>query len=206
MNLLTQKNIQLPGKDETVFRLSLWGPLSGFLIFLIGLLVGVGFFIGSLLSLSLLGMLLSGLYALMMWGISHILFRTLKANRSPANWLARIGPGGILLKYRSYLHDDSPTEDPIALHLARSEIAHARLFREIFSTSDAGGKRQMLRWFLVIQLNHRYLNPDDIKVFVAHTAPTLAIIVVRSWDTGLYADTEPWSASCSCAGAFICVA
>jgi hypothetical protein len=44
----------------------------------------------------------------------------------------RIGPGGILLKYRSYLHDDSPVEDPIALHLSWPEIVDAQLQQEHF--------------------------------------------------------------------------
>ena len=50
----------------------------------------------------------------------------------------------------------------------------------------------------------RYLSP--YKGFCCAYPPIPAVKVVRSWVTVLYADMGPWSASCSCAGAFICVA
>jgi hypothetical protein len=167
MNLLTSRNIPPPRSNETVFRISLSGPLFTFLIFLIGLLIGVALFIYCYLSSVAWGMVLSGIYVLMMWGICHVLFRALVATLSPANWLARIGFDGMLLKYRSYLHDDSPAEDPVALQLSWPEIADAQLQQELYTTTDIDEKRQVQRWFLVLELDARYLDIDRISSALA---------------------------------------
>jgi hypothetical protein len=163
VKLLSKKNIPPIGRDETVFRISFWGAFFSLLFILTGLLAGVAvFFIGYHSSRSAV-MTLSALYTLVMWGICLIIFRTLRATRSPANWLARIGSGGVLLKYRSYLHDDSPGEDPIALHLSWHEIADAQLHQEIHTTTDSDGKSHLKRWFLVIRLDPRFLNIAAVK-------------------------------------------
>ncbi len=163
MNLLSKQNIPPLGRDETIFRISFWGSLFSFLLLLSGLLVGAVLFVVWYRSSNIWGMILSALYALMMWGLCSVIFRTLRAIRSPANWLARIGSGGILLKYRSYLHDDSPGEDPIVLQLAWAEIAAAQLHQEIHSSEDSDGTSRIKRWFLVIKLDPRYLDIDKVK-------------------------------------------
>ncbi|MSN26182.1 MAG: hypothetical protein GJV46_09980 [Geobacter sp.] len=163
MNLLNKQNLPPSTRDETVFRVSFWGSCFSFIFFLLGLLLGAAFLIYSCFLVSILGIVLSGLYTLLMMGVCHIVFRTLVAIRSPSNWLARIGSGGILLKYRSYLHDDSPGEDPIALKLSWLEIADAQLQQELHTTSGIDGKSQIERWFLVIKLDPRYLHIDRIK-------------------------------------------
>ncbi len=160
MNLLSKRDIPPPAGDVTVFRISPWGPLFTFLFFLIGLLVGIALFIYCYQSSIIWGMVLSGLYALIMWGICHVLFRALRATYSPNNWLAQIGSDGILLKYRSYLHDDSPEEDPIALHLSWHEIADVQLQREYHTTIDIDEKHQIQRWFLA-------LHPDSLHVDIS---------------------------------------
>ena len=97
MNLFAKQNIPPPGSNDILFRISLWGPLISLLIFLVGALVGVALFIYSYQASITWGMVLSGIYNLIMWGICHILFRTVTATLSPANWLTRISSGGILL-------------------------------------------------------------------------------------------------------------
>ena len=163
MNLFAKQNIPPPGSNDILFRISLWRPLISLLIFLVGALVGVALFIYSYQASITWGMVLSGIYNLIMWGICHILFRTVTATLSPANWLTRISSGGILLKYRSYLHDDSPEEDPIALHLAWHEIADVQLQQEIHSTIYIDEKRELRRWFLSIKLDSRYINAGKIN-------------------------------------------
>jgi hypothetical protein len=163
MNLLTQNHLQPPRHDETVFRLSLWGPLLTFLLFLLGVLFGVTIFFTCFQSSIIWGMILSGLYTLIMLGLCRVLFHAVRAAFSPSNWLARIGPHGVLLKFRSYLHDDSPEEDPIALQLSWPEILDAQLQQEIHTTTDSDGKSRIARWFLALTLNPRYVDIDRIK-------------------------------------------
>ncbi len=163
MNLLARQSIAPPRRDETVFRLSLWGTLFSFLFVLSGFLVGVALFVVGYHVSRLWVMIVSVLFTLIVGGVCSVIFRTLMAIRSPANWLARIGSGGILLKYRSYLHDDSPGEDPIALHLSWAEITDAQLQQEIHTSTDTDGTSRIKRWFLAIKLNPRYLDIDRVK-------------------------------------------
>lgn len=163
MNFLSKQQIQPPGHDETVFRLSRWGSVLTFLIFLIGLLVGVVLFACSFRSSIIWGMVLSGVYSLLLWWLCRILFRAMLATFSLSNWLARIGHNGVLIKYRSYLHDDFPAEDPIAVKLSWSEISDVQLQQELHTTTDSDGTHRITRWFLAITLNSRYLAVDSIK-------------------------------------------
>ena len=153
MDLLNKRNIPAPAGDDTVFRLALWGPVITFFLFLAGLAFGVAVLAYCYQHAVVWGMVLSGLYVLLMAWICQVLWRALLAALSSANWLARIGSRGILLKYRSYLHDDSPDEDPIAVQLSWAEIAAAQLQEEIHTTMDIDEKRQVRRWFLDIQLD-----------------------------------------------------
>ena len=163
MNLHTRQNMPPPRHNETIFRISLWGALFSFLLILSGLLAGAAFFvIGYHVSRTWV-MIVSALYILIVWVVCSIIFRALMAIRSPANWLVRIGSGGILLKYRSYLHDDSPGEDPVALHLSWAEIADAQLQKEVHSSRDTDGTSRITRWFLAIRLDPRYLDIDRVK-------------------------------------------
>jgi ribosomal protein L7/L12 len=163
MNLFTKNNLPPPRHDETIFRISLWGTLFSFLLVLSGFFGGIALFvIGYHVSRTWV-MIVSALYTLIMWWVCSAIFHTLMAIRSPANWLARIGSGGILLKYRSYLHDDSPGEDPIALHLSWAEIADAQLQQEIHTSSDTDGTSRIKHWFLAIKLDPGYITIDRVK-------------------------------------------
>ncbi len=168
MDFLPKPAIPSPTSGETEFRIAIWGPLITFLIFLFGLLIGVALFIHSYRVSVTWGMVLSGLYVLFMWWLCSLLWRAFMATLSPANWLARIGPGGIVLKYRSYLHDDSPGEDPIAVRLSWAEIADAQLQKEIHTTFDIDEKRDTNRWFLAMKLNTPSHDLERIKSAIAY--------------------------------------
>jgi hypothetical protein len=163
MNLLSKQNIPPAGRDETIFRLSFWGALFSFFLVFAGFLGGAVLFVASYRLASIGGMILAGLYCLLLAWLCSVIFHTLQAMRSPANWLARIGPGGILLKYRSYLHADSPEEDPIVLQLAWAEIAAAQLHEEIHTSEDSDGTSRIKRWFLAIRLDPRFLDIEQIR-------------------------------------------
>lgn len=163
MNLFTRQNIPPPRHDETIFRTSLWGTLFSFLLFLSGFFCVVALFVIGYHASRLWVMIVSALCTLIVGTACSILFKSLMAICSQTNWLARIGSSGILLKYRSYLHDDSPREDPIALHLSWAEIAEAQLQQEIHTSSDTDGTSRIKRWFIAIKLNPRYLDIDRVK-------------------------------------------
>ena len=94
------------------------------------------------------GILLSALYTLIMWGILSCTSACAEGDFLTSQLVGNeLAMAGILLKYRSYLHDDSPEEDPIALYLSWPEITEAQLQREIHTTTDMDGKRQIRRWF-----------------------------------------------------------
>ena len=61
MDFLSKPIIPPPASDETVFRIALWGPLITFLVFLIGLLIGVALFVYCYQESITWGMVLSGL-------------------------------------------------------------------------------------------------------------------------------------------------
>jgi hypothetical protein len=132
-------------------------------MFLAGLFFGFALFVVSYQSSTIVGMILSGLYILLLWFVCSILFQTLQAARSPANWLARISPAGILIKYRSYLHDNYPEEDNIAVKLSWNEIADSQLQKEITVRHDSDGRSQYNRWFLNIRTDSRYVDNDKLK-------------------------------------------
>ena len=167
MNLLSKQNIPPLRRDETIFRISFWGSFISFLLIFAGFLGGAAVFVICFRSSHSWGMILSGLYSLLMAWICSVIFHTLQAIRSPANWLARIGSGGILLKYRSYLHDDSPGEDLIALQLAWAEIAAAQLHEETHVSADSDGTSRIKRWFLAIRLDPRYLDIEQVRAALA---------------------------------------
>jgi hypothetical protein len=163
MNFYTRQALPPPGINDVVCRLAVWGPLLSFLLFLIALLVGIGLFSISYHAASITGMIFSALYTLLLWVVTRINYHVLSAARSPANWLARIGPGGILLKYRSYLHTDSPEADPIALQLSWLEISAARLQKETHDTRTGNETRQIDRWFLAITLSPGHVDINKIE-------------------------------------------
>jgi hypothetical protein len=164
MKFLAKKAIQPPRPNETVCRISPWGTLFAFVIFLAALCIGFGLLVVfGFYSPSLLGIFFAGCYTLLVGMVCRLFYRTLRANRSPANWVARIGPAGMLIKYRSYLHDDLPADDPIALQLSWPEIADAQLLREYHTQTDSDGTSRVRRWFLVLRLNTRYVDADRVS-------------------------------------------
>ncbi len=171
MNFYTKHTLPPLNPDEIVCRIPLWGPVLTYIIFLAGLFFGIALFIVSYLSSTIVGMILSGLYTLLLWFVCSILFQTVQAARSPANWLARISPTGILIKYRSYLHNDYPEEDNIAVKLSWNEIANSQLQKETTVTRDSDGRSQYDRWFLNIRTDSRYVDAEKLKsaLDVEHT-------------------------------------
>jgi len=167
MKLYTRAGIAPPEPDETVFRISRWGPVLSCLIILLGLVAGIALFIHSYRSGITWGTVLSALYTLIVWSLCRVLSHVVVAAFSSAGWLMRLGPDGILLKFRSYLHADSPEQDPVALRLRWADISEAYLQRECYTTTDSDGKRQLRRWFLVLKLNPRYVDTAKVKSLLA---------------------------------------
>jgi hypothetical protein len=163
MNFYTKQTLPPVGASDVVCRLSILGFIIALPFFISGLLIGFGLFYLSYQASTVWGMVLSGLYILLLWVACKMLYHLLKAARTPANWLVRIGPGGILFKYRSYLHDDSPQEDPIAFNLSWHEITDAQLQKETHVTRDADGASTINRWFLNIKIDPRYVDSDKIQ-------------------------------------------
>lgn len=163
MKLLEQRAISAPKPNETVFRISFWGPLLTCLLFVLGFLFGLALLFYSYSASSVWGMVLAGFYTLVMWGLCQMVLRALRATFAAANWLARLGPEGLLIKYRSYLHGDLPEEDPVVLQLGWSEIASAQLQKELYTTTDSDGKHQVTRWFLALKLDGRFVDVAAIR-------------------------------------------
>ncbi|MBZ0198670.1 MAG: hypothetical protein K8H86_02300 [Ignavibacteriaceae bacterium] len=163
MNFLSKNNIDTPGLEETVFRVSPWGTFLGFLVFLAGALLGVMFFIFSYQSKVIWEMVLSFLYSAMMFGVCKILFRALRGLCSDKNWLAKISPDGIVLNYRSYLHNDLPPDDPTAMQLLWSDIKEAHIQLELHTTTDTDGEGTIRRWFLALTLAQNSSNIESAK-------------------------------------------
>ena len=165
MHFLSIGDIPPPSQDETIFRVGFWGTFFAFLFMLAAALMGAGIFIYAYQHDSAWGLFISFFYTLMMFFICRAFFRTLLANRSSANWIARIGDRVMLLKYRSYLHTASPEEDPIALQLAWPEIENTRFQQRIYSSTD--DEHKIKRWYLEIVLDKRYVDVDKVKSALA---------------------------------------
>jgi len=163
MDFLTKQSLPLATADELIVRNASWGPVIGFSVFAIALLLGGTFFIYSYQLGSVWGMCASAIYVFIVGAICRVMLRVLRALLSTANWLMRISPRGIFIKYRSYLHDDSPQHDPIALQLAWDEIASVHLQQETYITSDLEGRQWLKRQFLVLQLNPRVIETRKIQ-------------------------------------------
>jgi hypothetical protein len=55
------------------------------------------------------------------------------ARLRPSNWLVRLRPDQILIKFRSYLNDHFPEDDPVVVAISLSEIEWVRKTRERIS-------------------------------------------------------------------------
>ena len=171
MELLTERDIPPADKSELEFRRSHWGALAAHLFFLSGLIIALDLFAATFIIPGIKGFhwsrIVLVLIFLMMWGISRITYRLYTALRRPGNWLARIGPGGLLVKYRSYLHNDLPAEDPIAVRLEWYEIEQVQLQKEVFHGQSLGEKTEVRRWFLNIKLKHHDGDVEKLKEALA---------------------------------------
>ncbi len=152
---------------SVVFRFSRWGTLLGLVIFVSGLIMGLGALVLSMLASTSLGVMFSSIYCLLLWFVCRMVYRMWVALGSSANWLARFGPEGALIKYRSYLHDDSPAEDPIAMLIPWRHIVSAQLQQERYTSTDNDGKYQNKRWFLQLQLDARFIDLEKVKSALA---------------------------------------
>jgi len=68
-----------------------------------------------------------GYYILVVVGIVMWLFRKmLTARFHPANWLVRLTDDGMLIKFRSYLNNHFPDQEPTVIFIPHTEILSAR--------------------------------------------------------------------------------
>ncbi len=74
--------------------------------------------------------------------------RMVTARYQPTNWLARVGPSGVYLQYRSYLNHRLPPQDRTVVFLPFAEIRAARRVSETRRTpdSDGGTVTRRLTW------------------------------------------------------------
>ncbi|MCB1983814.1 MAG: hypothetical protein H6936_02850 [Burkholderiales bacterium] len=171
MQLLTARQIPSAGKADTVFRISRWGALAGYsfaVLVMAGLLTAfVAMFFAPEFSgfhwlKVILGILL-GLLTLLMWLIAGALQYSYTALGLPSNWLLRIGPCGVMIKYRSYIHFDSPQEDPVAIHLDWHEIDNIQRYRETVRIREMGEVNDIRHDYLMITLKPGCHTPGKIS-------------------------------------------
>ena len=171
MELLIDRDIPRAEGSAQVFRVSPWGSLAAYLFFAAALGAALGLFVYTFWLPEVSGFhwsrIVLMIFILVMWGLSRILARAYAASRHPGAWLARIGPDGLLIKYRSYLHDDSPAQDPIAVRLSWAEVAQAALQREVFHGEGVDEKTEVRRWFLIVTLKCRENDIEALKSALA---------------------------------------
>lgn len=80
----------------------------------------------------------------------------LRASLKDTNWLMRYDGARLFIKYRSYLNDHLPEEDPVVAEIGISEIKWIRAFREKrLIPGSKGRNRTVQSWtYLDIRLNH----------------------------------------------------
>ncbi|MCZ6484350.1 MAG: hypothetical protein O6826_01470 [Acidobacteria bacterium] len=80
----------------------------------------------------------------------------LRASLKDTNWLMRYDGARLFIKYRSYLNDHLPEEDPVVVEIGISEIKWVRAFREKrLIPGSKGRNRTVQSWtYLDIRLNH----------------------------------------------------
>lgn len=80
----------------------------------------------------------------------------LRASLKDTNWLMRYDGARLFIKYRSYLNDHLPEEDPVVVEIGISEIKWVRAFREKrLIPGSKGRNRTVQSWtYLDILLNH----------------------------------------------------
>jgi hypothetical protein len=171
MELFVDRDIPRADGAEQVFRMSPWGSLAAYLFFVAWIGAALGLLVYTFYAPEIHGFhwsrIVLVIFILVMWGLGGIYARVYAAARHAGNWLARIGPAGLLIKYRSYLHEDSPAEDPIAVRLSWDEVVRAELQREIFHTEVADEKTEMRRRFLVFKLRCRESDTAKLKAALA---------------------------------------
>ena len=159
----------MPGAPgDTVFRQAIWVNLVAAVV---SVLLTVGFLLGpiaapwfgqSLGAMGLLNYFVGACFGLFAW----LTCRALKMARAPTNWVMRLAPNGIYLRYRSYLNGDFPGE-PVAAFIPSGAIAWTGPVIEKGSRIDSDGDR--------VAVTHRRLeiklrDPglDDLKQQIAH--------------------------------------
>jgi len=89
-----------------------------------------------------------------------------QARWRPSNWLVRLRPDQMLIKFRSYLNDHFPEDDPVVAAIQYSEIEWVRKTREkriSASMCDPGTKATSWHTYLDIKLNRQ----DGLKEILA---------------------------------------
>ena len=124
MQLLALKDVSITIQDSR-FKQSSLTKLIAALLFL-GLTIG--FFCGYKSGeMPLFAFLVSGGF---MFLFSLIFFSFFKKTLSPLNWLMVVGPGRILIKFRSYLNSHLPETDPQVIKLNPEEIISTNIVKQ----------------------------------------------------------------------------
>jgi len=118
-----------------VFAFALLGGTVGAVIF--------GFTMKSSIPYYIAGVLL--LFLLLYRGYITAPFR-------PSNWLVRMTPAGLYIKFRSYLNYRLPDNDPTVVFIPHTEIRSARLIRTRTAVSGPDGRSMQSLRFVELEL------------------------------------------------------
>ena len=87
-----------------------------------------------------------------------------QARLRPSNWLVRLRPDQILIKFRSYLNDHFPVEDPVVVALPFSEIEWVRKTREkLIQPTCSEPHREQVSWHTYLDVKMNGLNAKKLK-------------------------------------------
>lgn len=85
----------------------------------------------------------------------------------PENWLVKVLPHGLFIKYRSYLNRHLPSGDPQVLYLAFSEIGWARAHDERLTLPGAGRDPDESRRVRSVELQLRGCDLEELELRLA---------------------------------------
>ena len=154
MTLLTLQDAGLTNLDVR-FRQSPIVQLIAFVLFFcLGIGAGCWYWFGEL---PLARALLSGGSILV---VSLLFFANFRKALSPANWILAVGPGRVLVKFRSYLNARFPAADPQVVLLDPSEIAFGRMTKQRIKAPGRRGRNETsFHTFLDLRVHSVDLTP-----------------------------------------------
>jgi hypothetical protein len=86
------------------------------------------------------------------------------ARLRPSNWLVRLRPDQILFKFRSYLNDHFPEEDPVVAAISLSEIEWVRKTRErVTSPTCSNDDRVRTSWHTYLDMKLKSPVDEGVK-------------------------------------------